>query len=93
MSEVSATRSAGPSMQAGGSRVQEEARADRNQAQESRADESEARRQEERQRAARAEQAGQQQVVQQEQQVDETQGQRLEMEARQGRGQIVDTLA
>ena len=54
MSEVSAMRSAGPAMQASGSRAQEEARADRNQAQERRAEEAEARRQEERQRAARA---------------------------------------
>ena len=102
MSEVSATRSASPTMQAGGLRVQEEARADRNQAQEDRAEGAGARRQEKRQRAARAEQASQseqaeqvrqQQAVQQERQVNESQDQRLEMEARQGRGQIVDTLA
>ena len=54
MSEVSATRSASPTMQAGGSRAQEEARADRNQAQEGRAEGAEARRQEERQRVERA---------------------------------------
>lgn len=92
MSDVSAMRSASSAVQVGGSRAQEEARADRNQAQERRAEEAETRRHEERQRAARADQAGQQQAVQQERQVSESQGQRLEMEARQGRGQIVDTL-